>query len=350
MINFIYNHILNINTNIKRRLPYELHFRKNKLIMTSGYNFENHVITDYLGFCTGECVLGTGFLSSFDASISDLLGSSSSLYEEKLGNAKQLAFDELCNNARRLGANAIIGLDIDYTTFSSDIIGVIANGTAVKITPSNMQISSPVQVEVTNYNPDLSFRTSTLWISSSAGEQALSAVLSGDSDESVAAINADIHLITIFEEEFTFQNVGFANFQKMSGSADRLSTATPCRIPAEIIPLVKSAQVLIKKYITDGKILTIADNNLPWAKKREHDISEAVSQGLNVQKYIAHISSLSSAADILKYTQDINEEHNCITFLLKMNKFIALYNLSHRLIFFHSPVRQTFSPLHFSLN
>lgn len=285
---------------------------KTKLMMTSGYNFENYVITDYLGFCTGECVLGTGFLSSFDAGISDLLGSSSSLYEGKLGNAKQLALDELCNNARRLGANAIIGIDIDYTTFSSDIIGVIANGTAVKIAPSSRRISAPVQVDVTNYHPDLSFRASSLWISSSAGEQAFSVVLSGDPDESITAINTDIHLTTIFEEEFTFQNIGFVNFQKMTGSTDRLSTATPCKIPAEIIPLAKSAQVIIKKYITNGNIQTVADNNLPWAEKREHDISEAVSQGLNVQKYISYISTLSSAAEILKHTQDINEEHNCI--------------------------------------
>lgn len=56
----------------------------------------------------------------------------------------------ICNNARQLGANAIIGIDVDYTTFSSDIIGVIANGTAVR-TERKTQISSSVQVDVDNY-------------------------------------------------------------------------------------------------------------------------------------------------------------------------------------------------------
>lgn len=285
---------------------------KRELMITSGYNFENYVITDYLGFCTGECVLGTGFLSALEAGISDLLGSNSNLYEGKLDSAKQSALDNLCSHAKHLGANAIIGIDIDYTTFSSDIIGVIANGTAVRIEPVKTQIHSSVQVDIDNYNPDLSFRAATLFISSANGEQAFSMVLSGDPHEKLTAVSADIYLTTVFEDQFTFKNIGFVDFKKIASSIDRLSTATPCRIPTEIIPLVKSAQVIIKKYITDGKIISATDNNLPWAKKRERDISESVSQGLNVEKYIAQISSFPSATEILKYTQAINENNNCI--------------------------------------
>ncbi len=285
---------------------------KKELMVTSGYNFENFVITDYLGFCTGECVLGTGFLSSLEAGISDLLGANSNLYEGKLGSAKQSALDNLCSHAKHLGANAIIGIDIDYTTFSSDIIGVIANGTAVRAEPVKTQIPSSVQVDVANYNPDLSFRASTLFISSANSEQAFSIALSGSTHDSITAIGADIQLTTVFEDEFTFQNIGFVNFKKMPDSADKLSAATPCRIPTEIIPLVNSSQVIIKKYIIDGKIVPATDNNLPWAEKRGRDISVSVSQGLNVEEYIAHISSLPSAAEILKHTQAVNENNNCI--------------------------------------
>ena len=56
---------------------------KNMLI-TSGYNFEGYEITDYLGLCSGEAALGTGFLSSLGAGIADFLGTNSTLYEEKL--------------------------------------------------------------------------------------------------------------------------------------------------------------------------------------------------------------------------------------------------------------------------
>jgi uncharacterized protein YbjQ (UPF0145 family) len=285
---------------------------KKELKITSGYNFENYVITDYLGFCTGECVLGTGFLSSLEAGISDLLGANSSSYEGKLGSAKQSAVNELCNNAKHLGANAIIGIDVDYTTFSSDIIGVIANGTAVRIEPLKTQIPSSLQVDVDNYNPDLSFRASTLYISSSNGEQAFSIILSGDPQGAVTAVSADIRLTTVFEDTFNFQNIGFVGFKEISNDASRMSSPAPCRIPTEIIPLVKSSQVIIRKYIADGKIINVDDNNLPWAQKRERDILEAASQGLNVEKYLANISSLSSAAEIMKHTQEVHEKYNCM--------------------------------------
>ena len=56
----------------------------NKLKMTSGYNFEGYHIVEYLGHYTGECVLGTGFLSNLEAGFADLKGSSSTLYKDKL--------------------------------------------------------------------------------------------------------------------------------------------------------------------------------------------------------------------------------------------------------------------------
>lgn len=80
--------------------------------LTSGFNFENYEITDYLGFCSGEYALNTKFLSDFN-----LLSS----YSEKLEAAQKNALDLLISNAKQMGANAIIGLDIDYTTDDHDI-------------------------------------------------------------------------------------------------------------------------------------------------------------------------------------------------------------------------------------
>ena len=103
------------------------------MLITTGYNFEGYTIIEYLGVFSGECVLGTGFLSSLGAGFSDMFGTNSGMYAGKLRRAKQSAMNVLERQVREIGANAIIGLDIDYTTFSADIMGVIANGTAVKI-------------------------------------------------------------------------------------------------------------------------------------------------------------------------------------------------------------------------
>lgn len=106
-----------------------------ELMLTSGYNFDGYKIVKYIGFFSGECALGTGFLSSMNAGIADFFGSNSSIYEEKLSKAKSMAMNELKTIAEGKGANAIIGVDVDYTTFSADIMGVVANGTAVVIEP-----------------------------------------------------------------------------------------------------------------------------------------------------------------------------------------------------------------------
>lgn len=128
-------------------------------MITSGFNFEDYKIVKYCGYCTGECVLGTGFLSSLESGISDFLGMSSGMYENKLMQAKSCAIDLLKQNATNLGGNAIIGVDIDYTTFSNDLMGVIANGTAVVIQRNDEQISKKIQeLSVNNYYVDFPLR------------------------------------------------------------------------------------------------------------------------------------------------------------------------------------------------
>lgn len=109
-------------------LEYKKHFK-----VTTGYNFEGYRITDYKKIVSGEIVLGTGFLSEFTASFSDVFGTKSNAFADKMMTAKQGALRKLIENAMVEGANAIIGVDFDYITFSNNILGVSANGTAVVI-------------------------------------------------------------------------------------------------------------------------------------------------------------------------------------------------------------------------
>lgn len=107
-------------------------------LITSGFNFEGYAIKKYLGVIAGETVLGTGIFSEFDSSISDFLGVESSGFSEKLLKAREGATKKLIERANKLAANAIIGLDFDYVTFGKNMIGVIANGTAVYIEPISL--------------------------------------------------------------------------------------------------------------------------------------------------------------------------------------------------------------------
>ena len=106
---------------------------KKNFKLTTGYNFDGYEIAEYLGIYSGEVVLGTGFISEFSASLSDIMGNRSNTFAKKMSAAKQGALQNLMKNALVAGANALIGVDFDYVTFENNIMGVSANGTAVVI-------------------------------------------------------------------------------------------------------------------------------------------------------------------------------------------------------------------------
>ena len=92
-------------------------------------------IVEYKGIVTGEAILGTNIFRDFFASIRDVIGGRSGSYERVLSDARQTAIDEMARQARDMGANAVVGVDIDYESISAGnsntMLMVSASGTAV---------------------------------------------------------------------------------------------------------------------------------------------------------------------------------------------------------------------------
>ena len=109
--------------------------QKDAFLTTTGFSFETHKIISYLGIKSGEVVLGTGFLSEFAASVADGAGIESNLMAAKLARAKDSALDKLIYRCIDSGANAVIGVDLDFTILGHNMIVACANGTAVKVEP-----------------------------------------------------------------------------------------------------------------------------------------------------------------------------------------------------------------------
>lgn len=103
------------------------------LLVSSGYNFEGYRIKKYCDYVTTQAVFGMGMFKAMAASISNITGDESSALNRKIDEAKKVAMDELKKKVVDIGANAIIGIDIDFSMFSDTMIAVIANGTAVVI-------------------------------------------------------------------------------------------------------------------------------------------------------------------------------------------------------------------------
>lgn len=106
------------------------------MIITTTPNVENRPVKEYLGLVNGEAILGTSIVKDYLAVLSDLTGARSIEYEASLESARETAISEMLEKAQKLGANAIIGVDIDYESIDGEgtsMLMVTASGTAVII-------------------------------------------------------------------------------------------------------------------------------------------------------------------------------------------------------------------------
>lgn len=104
------------------------------LIVTTS-TLDGHRVTRYLGLVSGEAILGANIFRDLFAGIRDIVGGRSAAYERELREAKRIALDEMAAQAREMGGNAVIGVDLDYETIEmgsgGGMLMVSASGTAV---------------------------------------------------------------------------------------------------------------------------------------------------------------------------------------------------------------------------
>jgi uncharacterized protein YbjQ (UPF0145 family) len=105
------------------------------MLLTTTPNIDGKRITKYCGIVAGEAVLGANVLKDLFAGIRDFVGGRSGTYEKELQRARAIALEELQERARELGANAVIGIDIDYEVLGKEngMLMVSVSGTAVFI-------------------------------------------------------------------------------------------------------------------------------------------------------------------------------------------------------------------------
>ncbi|MEO0989560.1 MAG: heavy metal-binding domain-containing protein [Pseudomonadota bacterium] len=102
------------------------------MIVTTTPSVEGKSITAYHGVVVGEAILGANVFRDIFAGITDIIGGRSSAYEASLGEARETALNELQQRASQLGANAVVGVDLDYEVINNMLM-VSASGTAVTI-------------------------------------------------------------------------------------------------------------------------------------------------------------------------------------------------------------------------
>jgi len=105
------------------------------MIHTTTPTIEGKPAKKYLGVVTGEAVLGANLFKDVFANIRDIVGGRSAAYERELNKAREVAFEEMTQQALELGANAVVGIDIDYETVGGQgsMMMVSVSGTAVVV-------------------------------------------------------------------------------------------------------------------------------------------------------------------------------------------------------------------------
>jgi uncharacterized protein YbjQ (UPF0145 family) len=107
------------------------------MIVSTTPAIEGKAISQYLGLVSGEAIMGANLFKDIFAGIRDIVGGRSGAYEEELRKAKQIAIDEMVEEARAMGANAVLGVDLDYETIGvgsgGSMLMVSASGTAVVV-------------------------------------------------------------------------------------------------------------------------------------------------------------------------------------------------------------------------
>ncbi|WNC12563.1 YbjQ family protein [Brevibacillus brevis] len=103
------------------------------MIVSTTSTLQGREIEAYLDIVSGEVIMGANVVRDFLAGITDIIGGRSGTYENKLAEGREVAIREMKEKARALGANAVIGVDLDFETLREGMMMVIATGTAVRV-------------------------------------------------------------------------------------------------------------------------------------------------------------------------------------------------------------------------
>ncbi len=107
------------------------------MLVTTTQTIQGYEIVEYLGLVTGEAIMGANLFKDLFAGIRDIVGGRAAAYEQELRKAREVAVAEMSADAERLGANAVVAVDLDYETIQissgGNMMMVSVSGTAVRV-------------------------------------------------------------------------------------------------------------------------------------------------------------------------------------------------------------------------
>ncbi len=231
------------------------------IMLTSGIGFEGYEVVGYLGFVNGQIALGSRFFQDITANFADASAQESKAFTSKLEQASESALENMCEVAKSKGANAVIGVALNYTEFASNSVGTVASGTAVrlkKIDKGSTYVSNKLMV--TNYyNKIMPRPVQVSLVGDGKGKTKVSTIFYNYNLDEIKAVRVDIELTNFYDEKLLIQGVDFV-FEKNNITILE-SEYIYCKLPEKDIKIIKEAKVYVKKYVTSKDVVTC--NDLP---------------------------------------------------------------------------------------
>ncbi|QDX95250.1 YbjQ family protein [Brevibacterium sp. JNUCC-42] len=103
------------------------------MLVTTTHTVQGRDVEQYIDIVTGEAIMAANVVRDFMAGVRDIIGGRSGAYEDKLAEGRSIAINEMKDKAAKLGANAVIGINLDFETIGNGMMMVVASGTAVRI-------------------------------------------------------------------------------------------------------------------------------------------------------------------------------------------------------------------------
>ena len=230
------------------------------IMLTSGFNFEGYEIVEYLGFLNAQTALASNIFKGIASGVTEMSDAESEKLTGKLEQANELAMEKLKKMAAKRGADAVIGLQFNYTQFANNSVGTVASGTAVKLKRKEETVKTITkELYVSNYYNRLVPRPVKVTLTGVGNEVKISTSFFNYNMDDIKAIRADVELTNLYEEKLLLKNLDFV-FERGNVT---LITANDidCKLPAKDILLIKDSKVTISKYVTSRGVF--ACNDLP---------------------------------------------------------------------------------------
>ena len=220
-----------------------------EIMLTTGSGFEGYEVVEYLGFVNGQIALSSNFFKDLSSNLAEWTMQESTTVTNKLESASENAIENLTQVAKKKGANAVIGVELNYTGFSNNTIGTVASGTAVKIRKKEpIHKITASKIFVSNYYNMLMPRPVEVTLAGEDNIVKISPLFYNYNQDEIKAVRCDIELTNYYEEKLLLQGIDFV-FEKNNITKLR-ADFVECKLPMKDIPLIKDVKVYVKKYVT----------------------------------------------------------------------------------------------------